>query len=294
MSAAPLTGPAGTAAGLLTTLPAGRPEPGRRRRQAAAIFRLEVRRSLTGGRALGLYLLALLPVLFYVLRAIFAAHVIDTADVGQATQEFAGTYQAFILRLVVYLGCVEIFGNLIRREILDRSLHYYFLAPLRREILAATKYLAGLTVATVLFGLSTAVSFALCYTPYAGVDRFLLHGPGLAHLAAYLGVTFLGCLGYGAVFFALGLFGRSPLVPAVAIFGWEWLNFLLPPVLKRISIVHYLESLCPVPLSKGPLALLSDAPSPWLAIPGLLLVTTALLGFAAWKVRRMEVRYEEE
>ncbi len=220
--------------------------------------------------------------------------VIDAADVGQATTVFAETYQAFILRLIVYLGCVEIFGNLIRREILDRSLHYYFLAPLKREVLAAAKYAAGLAVAALLFGLSTAASFVLCYLPYAGVDRFLLHGAGLTQLAAYLGVTFLACLGYGAVFLALGLFGRSPAIPAVAIFGWEFINFLLPPVLKRISIVHYLESLCPVPLSKGPYALLADAPSPWLAIPGLLLLTAALLAFAAWKVRRMEVRYEEE
>jgi hypothetical protein len=274
--------------------PVDRELSGRRRRPAAAIFRLEVRRSLLGGRALGLYLLALLPVVFFLLRTIFAARVIDTADAGQATLAFAGIYQGFILRLVVYLGCVEIFGNLIRREILDRSLHYYFLAPLRRELLAAMKYAAGLAVSTGLFGLATAVSFALCYLPYDGAGRFLLHGPGLGHLAAYLGVTFLACVGYGAVFFALGLFGRSPAIPAVAIFGWEWLNFLLPPVLKRISIVHYLESLCPVPLSKGPLALLADAPSPWLAIPGLLLLTATLLAFAAWKVRRMEVRYEEE
>jgi len=269
-------------------------EPGRRWRQVGAIFRLEVRRSLVGGRALGLYLLALLPIVFFVLRTIFAGNAVDAADIGQGTHAFAETYQGFILRLVVYLGCVEIFGNLIRREILDRSLHYYFLAPLKREVLAATKYAAGVAVATVLFGLSTAVSFALCYVPYDGVDRFLLHGPGLGHLAAYLGVTFLGCLGYGAVFFVFGLFGRSPAIPAVAIFGWEWLNFLLPPVLKRISIVHYLESLCPVPLSKGPLALLADAPSPWLAIPGLLLLVAVLLAFAAWKVQRMEVRYEEE
>jgi len=269
-------------------------EPGRRLRQAAAIFRLEVKRSATGGRALGLYLLALLPVVFFVLRAVFAGRTIDAADVGQATLLFAQTYQGFILRLVVYLGCVEIFGNLIRREILDRSLHYYFLAPLKREVLAATKFTAGLAVATVLFGLATAISFALAYLPYGGLDRFFLHGPGLAHLAAYLGVTFLACLGYGAVFLACGLFGRSPALPAVAIFGWELINFLLPPVLKRISIIHYLESLCPVPLSQGPLALLADAPSPWLAIPGLLLLVAALLAFAAWKVRRMEVRYEEE
>lgn len=266
----------------------------RRRRQAAAVFRLELRRSLLGGRALGLYLLALLPVAFFLLRLLFATRLLDPGEIGQATDGFAVVFQGFLLRLVIYLGCVEIFGNLIRREVLDRSLHFYFLAPLRRELLAAAKFAAGLVVAIGLFGLSTLASFALNYLPYDAAGRFLLHGPGVGHLAAYLGVTVLACLGYGAVFFALGLFGRSPLVPAVAIFGWEWLNFLLPPGLKRISIVHYLESLCPVPLSKGPLALLADAPSPWLAIPGLLLLTTALLAFAAWKVRRMEVRYEEE
>jgi ABC-type transport system involved in multi-copper enzyme maturation permease subunit len=279
--------------------PAAFAEPGgldlkaRRRRQAAAVFRLELKRSLVGGRALGLYLLALLPIVYFLLRLLFATHA-DTGEIGQATTLFASIYQAFIVRLVVYLGCVEIFGNLIRREVLDRSLHFYFLAPLRRELLAAAKFAAGLAVSIGLFGLSTLVSFALCYLPCDNAGRFLLHGPGLGHLAAYLGVTALACLGYGAVFFAVGLFGRSPAIPAIAIFGWEWLNFLLPPVLKRISIVHYLESLCPVPLSKGPLALLADAPSPWLAIPGLLLLTTVLLAFAAWKVRRMEVRYEEE
>jgi ABC-type transport system involved in multi-copper enzyme maturation permease subunit len=266
----------------------------RRWRQAAAVFRLELKRSLLGGRALGLYLLALLPVAFYLLRLLFPAGTVDAGDTGQATLIFASTFQGFLLRMVVYLGCVEIFGNLIRREVLDRSLHFYFLAPLRRELLAAAKLAAGLAVAIGLFGLSTLVSFALCYLPYDGAGRFFLHGPGLGHLAAYLGVTALACVGYGAVFFAIGLFGKSPAIPAIALFGWEWLNFLLPPGLKRLSIVHYLESSCPVPVPQGPLAVPADAPNPWLAIPSLLLLTAALLAFAMWKVRRMEVRYEEE
>ncbi len=270
------------------------PEPGRRRRQAAAIYGLEVRRSLVGGRALGLYLLALLPPIFFLLRAIFASRSIEAQGIEHATAGFAAVYQAFILRLVIYLGCVEIFGNLVRRAILDRSLHYDFLAPLRRDLLAAVKYAAGLTVSSLLFGVSTVASFALCYLPYRGVDRFLLHSHGLGDLAAYVAVTCLACLGYGAVFLACGLLGRSVAIPAIAIFGWEWLNFLLPPILKRISIVHYLEPLCPVPVPKGPLAVLSDAPNPYIAVPGLLLLTAALLAFAAWKVRRMEIRYEEE
>jgi len=183
-----------TAAGAAERGPGDLDLKARRRRQAATVFRLELRRSLLGGRALGLYLLALLPVAFFLLALLFGRKV-ETVDPGPVTNDFAVIFQAFILRLVVYLGCVEIFGNLIRREVLDRSLHYYFLAPLRRDLLAAAKFAAGLAVSIGLFGLSTLLSFALCYLPFPGAGRFLLHGPGLGHLAAYLGVTALACVG---------------------------------------------------------------------------------------------------
>jgi len=40
-----------------------------------------------------------------------------------------------------------IFSNLFRGEMLEKTLHYYFLTPMRREMLVAGKYLAGLVVA---------------------------------------------------------------------------------------------------------------------------------------------------
>ena len=45
--------------------------------------------------------------------------------------------------VVIFFGCLGIFMNLFRGEVLDRSLHYYFLAPVRREVLVIGKYLAG-------------------------------------------------------------------------------------------------------------------------------------------------------
>ncbi|HXO22011.1 MAG TPA: hypothetical protein VOA87_19010 [Thermoanaerobaculia bacterium] len=264
------------------------------RRQVAAILRLEIRKSFLGKRAFGLYFLALMPVIILGLKAVVPGGVHDAADLSEAKMTFAITYQAFLLRLVIFFGCVEIFGNLIRREMLDRSLHYYFLAPVRREVLAAAKYLTGLIVSYSLFGASTLATFALAYGPHSGLELFFLHGPGFAHLMAYLAVTFLACLGYGAVFLTFGFFFKSPAIPAVVVFGWEAINFLLPPVLKKISIIYYLQALCPVHLSEGPFALLADATSPWLAVPGLFVVTAALLAISAWKVRRMEISYEED
>ena len=36
-----------------------------------------------------------------------------------------------------------IFSNLFRGEMLEKTLHYYYLTPLRRELLVAGKYLGG-------------------------------------------------------------------------------------------------------------------------------------------------------
>jgi hypothetical protein len=77
--------------------------------------------------------------------------------------------------------------------------------------------------------------------------------------------------GVRAVFLAAGIFFRSPIVPALGILGWESINIFLPPVLKKFSVIHYLDSLCPVsvPPESG-IAILADPASPWVAIPGIL------------------------
>ncbi len=60
-------------------------------------------------------------------------------NLGQDSIMFAGVFQFFFLRLAVFFGCLGIFMNLFRGEILDRSLHFYFLAPIRREVLMLGK-----------------------------------------------------------------------------------------------------------------------------------------------------------
>lgn len=263
--------------------------------QGLAVMRLELRKSFLGKRVFLLLVLALMPVLLLGLRAIIPAAVDDDpANLAEGTKIFSAVYQAFTLRVIVFLGCVWIFGNLIRREVLDRSLHYYFLSPIRREVLVVAKYLTGVLVAIVLFGAATLISYLLTYAPHTGVSRFFFNGPGFAHLGSYLLVTALACMGYGAVFLALGFFFKSPAIPALAVFGWERILFLLPPLLKKVSISHYLQSLCPVPFDQGPLAILADAPSPWISIPGLFIMATVLLAISARRIKTMEISYEED
>lgn len=267
-------------------------------RQVRAILRMEVKKNFWGKRALLIYVFASVPVLLmFLLTFADPDSATDITKNWAAAQEvFANIFEALILRTMVFFGCAWIFMNLFRGEVVDKSLHYYFLSSLRREVLVAGKYFSGLVTSVILFSLTTGGSLFFLYfaRDYPANVNFLFDGPGLKQCLIYLGVTILGCIGYGAVFMFIGLFFRNPIIPALLVYGWEWLNFLLPPVLKKISIIHYLHTLAPVPMNEGPLATVVTATSPWLAVPSLIVFTAIVLALAAVKIRKYEISYGTE
>ena len=104
----------------------------------------------------------------------------------------------------------------------------------------------------------------------------------------------LACLGYGSVFLLVGLYFKNPIVPALGIALWESFNFVLPSVLQKISVIHYLNSLCPVPIPRSPFAVLTEPTSPLFSIPGLLIVTGGVLLVVSYKIRRTEITYSAD
>jgi len=265
-------------------------------RQIAAIMRLELKKNFFGKRAVLVYLLALMPIGLLLLIAILPPAAREWLDFANYPALYAVIFNALILRTVVFFGCAWIFMNLFRGEIVDRSLHYYFLSSVRREVLVAGKYFSGLITALILFTSVTVVSMLLMFFPhfYSASMRFFFEGPGLTHLLTYAGITMLACIGYGAFFIVVGLFIRNPIIPALLLYGWEWLNFLLPPLLKKISVIHYLNSLVPVPISEGPFAVIAEPTPAWISVPGLLIITAIVLIAAGTRIRRMEIRYGSE
>ena len=49
-----------------------------------------------------------------------------------------------------------------------------------------------------------------------------------------------------------GLLFRNPMIPAAVVWVWEGLNPFLPALLKKISVIFYLKSLCPVEVPAPP------------------------------------------
>ena len=259
-------------------------------RQIAAILRFELHKNFFGRRAILIYLLAFLPLFPLLLLVIFDPPGDEWRDFVRVREIYANLYNGIILRTIVFFGCAWIFMNLFRGEIVDRSLHYYFLSAVRREVLVVGKYISGLVTTVVVFTATTWISLLMLYLPRQGVDAFISR-QGLNHALTYAGITLLACVGYGAFFLIVGLFVRNPIIPALLLYGWEWLNFLLPPLLKKVSVIHYLNSLMPVPISEGPFAVIAEPTPVWIAVPSMLGVTLIVLALAGYRIRHMEIRY---
>ena len=268
-------------------------------RQMAAVLRLELRKTFFSKRGWWIYCLAVGPVLITVLHWLFELHYKGHDHrLGDDTIAFAALFQFFYLRATIFFGCMGIFSNLFRGEMLEKTLHYYYLVPMRRELLVAGKYLAGLSVALVLFVGSVAAAFLTLGRHFGPAwSDYLYHGPGLSQLGSYVLVAALASVGYGAVFLMCGLFFRNPMIPAAVVFVWENLNPFLPAVLKKISVIFYLRTLCPVEVPVPPpfsVMVIDADPTPaWIAVFGLLALSLILLAYTAISARQTEINYGE-
>ena len=265
-------------------------------RQVAGLARLELRRLLLTRRVLLLGAAAAIPVVIVLLVATVPVGGQSVLERFGSRTVYETIFETVFLGAILFFGCLYVFFNLFRGEILERSLHYLLLAPVRRELLVIVKFGAAVVAVAALFMASTALSYL---TTYAGVGfrvalDDLTAGPGGGHLFAYLGVTLLACIGYGALFTLIGMLFRNPIVPAAVLYFWEMLHFLLPPALKKLSVIHYLKGLLPVPLPDGPFAVVVEPPPAAVSVFGLLAFAAVVLAVTALMVRRMEVRYTED
>jgi hypothetical protein len=232
-----------------------------------------------------------------------ARNIYRPLDFEEDRAVFAGIFQYFYLRLAIFFGCLGIFMYLFRGEMSNRTLHFWFLAPARREVLLAGKYAAGLIASAVIFGGGALLAVAAMIWPHDPVEvQAFWNAGGMGQVFWYAAAAVFGCVGYGSVFLAAGLYIRNPIVPAAVLLIWEGVNGIFPHVLQKMSILYYLQSLCPVPapidddvptLIRLLAAPAAPASRPG-AILGLLLLTAVVLWIASLAVRRMQISYGAE
>jgi len=262
--------------------------------QARRLSRIEIRRNLFTKRAWWIYFLAFIPAVIIFIHLLFDPH--SGQNMGDDTQVLAAIVQVYYVRLGIFFGCLGIFSRLIRGEMIERSLHYYLLSPVRREVILLSKFFAGAVTSVVLFGAAVIADFVLMYVGYGAEGRdYMLHGPGFGQLEAYLLIAVLACLGYGSLFLLLSLMFRNPMPGAMLLLGWEAINPVMPSLLQKFSVASYLRHLMPVSVpAEGVFALLTVETEPvsaWVAVLGLLGLIVLVLTYTCYRMRRLEIRY---
>ena len=262
--------------------------------QAKRLVRIEVRRNLFSWKASWIYFLAFIPTVIILIHLLFESH--PSFALSDDTNVLAGIMQFYYIRLGIFFGCLGIFSRLIRGEMVERSLHFYLLSPVRREVLLLAKFVAGSISAIVLFATAAIADFTLMYVGFGPAGQeYVFHGPGLGQLEAYLAIVVLACLGYGAVFLLLSMIFRNPTPAAMLVMGWEAINQVMPSLLQKISVASYLRHLMPITVpGEGIFALLTVQTEPVptsLAVLGLLVLIVLVLAYSCIRIRRLEIRY---
>ena len=179
------------------------------RHQIWTIAKIEVGRALFSRRSFAVYLLVAMPLALMLLRALFMPSGLRDNSTHAVT-EFAEVFHIFFLRFVVFFANAMIFVRLFRGEILERSLHYTLLAPVRRNVLVTGKYLGGVLSANLILLPTAVLTYGLVYLPHgAGGLEIMMSASSLGHLFKYLLIVVLACCAYGSFFMLAGLFFRT-------------------------------------------------------------------------------------
>jgi ABC-type transport system involved in multi-copper enzyme maturation permease subunit len=266
-------------------------------RPLVSIVQLESRRNLFTWRSLWVYFIAFAPafmILIHVLWDRSRGH-----NLAEDTNVLAGIFQFYYVRLGIFFGTLGIFTRLIRGEMIERSLHYYMLAPVRREVLLLGKFVAGAVRALFLFETAVVSCFVLIYLHWGQAgSNYVFNGPGLSQILSYMLITALACLGYGATFLLFSMLMKNPAPAALMLLGWEFISAALPALLQRFSIASYLRHLMPITVpGEGIFALLTvntEPIAPWVAVVGALLLTAGVLTVSCWRMRLLEISYTTE
>ena len=93
-------------------------------RQIASVLRLEMKKTFLSRRGWWVYFLALGPVAITLLHwLIMISRAVGRHTLGEDSLVFAGLFHFYYLRLGIFFGCVGIFSNLFRGEMLEKTLH---------------------------------------------------------------------------------------------------------------------------------------------------------------------------
>jgi ABC-2 type transport system permease protein len=262
-------------------------------RGTKATFLLALPMTLWSRRTLLMTMLAVfLPLaaaLFLAVKAIPAAEIRTPGYIFYSNAfQFV---QYYVMLVALFYGTA-----VVAEEVDGKTLTYLLIRPVPRSAILLGKGLASWFIGALIVAPMLTITYAL----FTLGDGLLYMGNASSftvNLPTFLSdITLsLGTLAvYTAVFTFIGAFFKRPVLWGIAIaFGWEsWVAFV-PGLTRKLTVMHYVQSLSQHATGKNvAVALLGQQTSTIQSILSLLVIFALFSGLAAWTFGRREYFFD--
>ena len=132
---------------------------------------------------------------------------------------------------------------LMADEIDNRTITYIFTRPIRKYYVVLWKFLSFLLGSFIILIPPMVLTFLLVSTDSRMSFDF---GTSLVLFTKQLGIAILSILAYGAIFTFFGSRLKHPMIIGLLFaFGWEKIILIIPGIVRKFSVAHYLLSSFP-------------------------------------------------
>ncbi len=146
----------------------------------------------------------------------------------------------FVSMLVALFYATSVIGD----EIDNKTIIYLFTRPVPKYIIVIGKFLAYVLGVLVILIPPILISFLVILSDIKLGDNFSYV---VNTFAAQLAVIILSVVVYGAIFMFFGSRLKHPIIAGMLLaFGWEKITIIVPGLIRKFSVVHYLISVFPI------------------------------------------------
>jgi len=229
--------------------------------------------------------ISLLPVILALIFR-FSRHSVN--DASSIFAIFALAIFVLFLSILVSL----LYGTaIIADEIDNKTITYLLTRSVSKSSIILGKFTAYLVGAFLVLFPSLLITLLLTATDPKMNHSFVSN---LNLFGKYLGVIVLALLAYGSIFTFLGAGFKHPVIIGLLFaFGWEKIAVIVPGLIQKISIVHYLLSAFPtdrVPKHIGD-GLFKSTIQPFPSIIILILISGVFLGLSIFVLYHKEYKF---
>lgn len=257
--------------------------------QTWAMARLTMRNLVVSKRTILMVLLACVPIgIAVIMRSVMPQEAGRPSSQDLFTGQFIGLYVYFVVILTtIFYGT-----SLLADERSQRTLTFLMIRPLPRELIVLGKFLTYAVGASALLVASLAVTYSI----FMGLDRDVALFRETVPFLECVRVVVLAVLAYGAIFTFCGATFKRPVIAAFFYcFVWESILPYLPIFLKKLTVMHYVQSLIPNWIEQGGVFTFPMDPTPSAtAVWTLIGICVAFLILTALSLRMKEFSFEKE